>query len=100
MEQFRQTVKQLYQRQAVKEKFPCRGKRSLQLVMLDLLVMQLDRHATIAWQYRTVLHFGRMYKEQSSVRECWTKEEWRKWYKLLFFIRQQLPPQEGIALAC
>jgi hypothetical protein len=99
MEQFRQTVKQLYQRQAVKEKFPSRGKRSLQLVMLDLLVMQLDKHATIAWQYRTVLHFGRMYKEQSSVRECWAKEEWRKWYKLLMVIRQQLPPQEGIPLA-
>jgi len=62
------------------------------------MIPQLQKHDSIHFQHHTLKKFATYYHDPH-IRQCWTEEEWQQWHRDLIFIRQQLPPMEGIALA-
>jgi hypothetical protein len=72
-------------------------KRSLTLVMLEMLQEQINKYATyLIWAYQTVAKFWDM-PQNSNIKQCWTEQEWHDWFIVLRHITLNLPNDENIA---
>lgn len=86
-----------YQRQI--ENYPKISKRSLTLVMLEMMKHQIDKHSThVEWAHITITRFWNMPTDEN-IKQCWTQEEWTNWLLILLSITRNLPVREGIAKA-
>jgi hypothetical protein len=96
METFATKVYWLADQQRVKENHPNILKRSLTLVMLEMLEKQIGKYPTyVAWAYQTVATFWKM-PQDSNIRQCWTEQEWYDWIIILARITLNLPNDENI----
>ena len=102
VQQFQNKVKifhkQLHLQQLKEARIRKKETKTLSLVMIQLMIPQLQKHDSIHFQHRTLEKFATYYHDPQ-IRQCWTEEEWQQWHRDLIFIRRQLPPMEGIALA-
>jgi hypothetical protein len=89
---------QLLNQQIEELKKTNKKKRTLSMVMIQMLFEQLQKFDNVNFQYRTLVNFANFHKDPN-IKQCWTEEEWKQWHKELALLSQQLPPMEGIALA-
>jgi hypothetical protein len=79
METFATEIYWLADQQKVKENHPKILKRSLTLVMLEMLEKQIAKYPTyVEWAYQTIARFWEMSRD-SNIRQCWTEQEWYDW---------------------
>ena len=99
LERVKNFNKQIHQQQLdenqTKQK---KQKRTLSMVMIQMLTHQLQKYDNVYFQHRTLENFANFHKDPN-IAQCWDEQEWQQWHKELIFLRQQLPPMEGIALA-
>ena len=96
METFATEVYWLADQQKVKENHPKILKRSLTLVMLEMLEKQIAKYPTyVEWAYQTIARFWEMSRD-SNIRQCWTEQEWYDWVTVLAHITLNLPNDENI----
>jgi len=89
---------QLFKQQLEETQKTNKVRRTLSMVMAQMLLDQLQKFDNIHFQYHTIANFGNFHKDPN-IKQCWTNEEWLQWHKELALLLQQLPPLEGIALA-
>jgi hypothetical protein len=98
METFATEVYWLADQQKVKENHPKILKRSLTLVMLEMLEQQIAKYPThVEWAYQTIARFWEM-SQDSNIRQCWTEQEWQHWIPILARITLKLPNDEHIVV--
>jgi hypothetical protein len=98
METFATEVYWLADQQRNKENHPKIRKRSLTLVMLDMLEKQIAKYPTyVEWAYQTIARFWEM-SQDSNIRQCWTEQEWCEWITILARITLNLPNDEHIVI--
>ena len=96
METFATKVYWLADQQKVKEHHPKILKRSLTLVMLEMLEQQIAKYPTyVQWAYQTVARFWTMSRD-NNIRQCWTEQEWHDWLRVLTSITLTLPKDQSI----
>ena len=96
METFATKVYWLADQQKVKENHPKILKRSLTLVMLEMLEKQIAKYPTyVEWAYQTVARFWTM-SRNNNIRQCWTEQEWHDWLRVLTSITLTLPKDQTI----
>jgi hypothetical protein len=96
METFATKVYWLADQQKVKENHPKILKRSLTLVMLEMLEKQIAKYPTyVEWAYQTVARFWTM-STDNNIRQCWTEQEWHDWLRVLTSITLTLPIDQSI----
>ena len=96
METFATKVYWLADQQKVKENHPKILKRSLTLVMLEMLEQQIAKYPTyVEWAYQTVARFWTMSRD-NNIRQCWTEQEWHDWLRVLTSITLTLPIDQSI----
>ena len=98
METFATEVYWLADQQRVKENHPKILKRSLTLVMLEMLEKQIAKYPTyVEWAYQTVARFWTM-STDNNIRQCWTEQEWHDWLRVLTNITLTLPNDQSIVI--
>jgi hypothetical protein len=98
METFATEVYWLADQQRKKENHPKILKRSLTLVMLEMLEKQIAKYPTyVEWAYQTIARFWEM-SQDSNIRQCWTEQEWYDWITILARITLNLPNDEHIVI--
>ena len=96
METFATEVYWLADQQRMKENHPKILKRSLTLVMLEMLEKQIAKYPKyVEWAYQTIARFWEMSRD-SNIRQCWTEQEWYDWIIVLAHITLNLPNDENI----
>ena len=98
MEAFATEVYWLADQQKVKENHPKILKRSLTLVMLEMLEQQIAKYPTyVEWAYQTVARFWTM-SRNNNITQCWTEQEWHDWLRVLTNITLTLPNDQSIVI--
>jgi hypothetical protein len=96
METFIAKVSWLVNQQRITENHPKTLKRSLTLVILEMLQQQISKYPTYSvWAYQTVVKFWDM-PHNSNIKQCWTEQEWHNWLIVLRHITLNLPNDENI----
>jgi hypothetical protein len=98
METFITKVSWLVDQQRVTESYPKTLKRSLTLVMLEMLQQQINKYPThLLWAYQTVVKFWEM-PQNNNIKQCWTEQEWHNWLIVLGRITLDLPNDDNIVV--